>query len=1031
MIFAGSAFAWSNATWPTFQYPVRVPKPLPRQTAPNGELVTALLAGSSTRPQDGWQQVYIHGDAYQRGFQDGYLTAQNADYFIWGYALGSGTSGTGGAMGCITWPSGNYGVGTPVKGAAAIKYECMSGVAIWPLIPVEYQQELEGIADGMAAYYQALGLTCPDNLWDVVTSNASTGDDYAAYTTGGTITAASVGSPTEITTAVANGLVSGMTVTIAGSNSTPSINGSYPVTVLDSTHFTIPVAVTAADNTPAVSTTGRGTCTFTTATPPPVPVYEGNDGLAGYAGGLKLGSSNAPVKLEALPTVSKTVQAAEKKVILGKHPRRNDNHCSSFVATGPDWTTDGRFAIDHDAWYGWNQNYQANVMLYIHPTDPSGHQIGYDNDFQTFGGNIWCGQDYYSNNSGFAFTETTISDNASSAAGIPIFARCAEVAQYADTCNNAAFSKTVHNYYTKQDTAWQGGLQMGFQAGTAQSNGEYANEWLMGDLSGTIASLQLGTLAYDYNTSTDGFFGSCNWGWGPNTLYEKSMKVPEANGSGSVAPGTPPARWKAWMMLAAKYRGKSAISPEVTMQMAGDDFDSTYGLAHHGDGNCIVGTSSNPWPAVPAHYGTTSQLAGVPGTTDPPATIDSTTSLTTTTNYYGAYAGTTSSSDGSDLDGKITTASMAENGLQTWGRWGYANGQDFFGETYPQNEADYFAAHPISVTIPIYNAGTGVGATESGNTVTMTSAAANALVTTGSIGGADPSGVPYPAGGQVTITGALPAGYNGTYPITIVGAAGSSTTFTYTDPNAGLAPSTVAATVKQAESPQTTVVAWEDANMIGIVDNGLNGNARPWTLMGEAVSVSGLPAHSVSAPVDIDGWTNQPVHLTFTPQASWKAIMYKVDRGGWRSGTSVTIPAPANGRNDGEHTVSYYAVSGRSRSPLQSCTVTIDTQGPRTVAANAPKKAVSGPLTINLQASDGASGVATDWYATGTYDNGTNGVLPLFQWGPTTWYSLDGGPWTEGTQVTVSGSGLHTLSFYSVDNAGNKEVARSITVKIS
>ena len=33
--------------------------------------------------------------------------------------------------------------------------------------------------------------------------------------------------------------------------------------------------------------------------------------------------------------------------------------------------------------------------------------------------------------------------------------------------------------------------------------------------------------------------------------------------------------------------------------------------------------------------------------------------------------------------------------------------------------------------------------------------------------------------------------------------------------------------------------------------------------------------------------------------------------------------------------------------------------------------------------------------------------------------------------MTVSGSGLHTISFYSTDNAGNKEVAKSITVKIS
>ncbi len=52
-------------------------------------------------------------------------------------------------------------------------------------------------------------------------------------------------------------------------------------------------------------------------------------------------------------------------------------------------------------------------------------------------------------------------------------------------------------------------------------------------------------------------------------------------------------------------------------------------------------------------------------------------------------------------------------------------------------------------------------------------------------------------------------------------------------------------------------------------------------------------------------------------------------------------------------------------------------------------------------------------------------------------YSLDGGTtWTQGTSVTIpapadhSNDGLHTILYYSVDNAGNTEKAESCSVKI-
>lgn len=62
-----------------------------------------------------------------------------------------------------------------------------------------------------------------------------------------TITSNSAANPTVILTAAPHLLGTGDQVTIAGvTGSTPAINGSYVATVIDPTHFSIPVAVTVA-----------------------------------------------------------------------------------------------------------------------------------------------------------------------------------------------------------------------------------------------------------------------------------------------------------------------------------------------------------------------------------------------------------------------------------------------------------------------------------------------------------------------------------------------------------------------------------------------------------------------------------------------------------------------------------------------------------------------------------------------------------------------------------------------------------------
>jgi len=61
-----------------------------------------------------------------------------------------------------------------------------------------------------------------------------------------TISGNTIANPTVVTTSAPHGLETGDHVTISGSNSTPTLNGSRVVTVISATTFSVPVNVTVA-----------------------------------------------------------------------------------------------------------------------------------------------------------------------------------------------------------------------------------------------------------------------------------------------------------------------------------------------------------------------------------------------------------------------------------------------------------------------------------------------------------------------------------------------------------------------------------------------------------------------------------------------------------------------------------------------------------------------------------------------------------------------------------------------------------------
>jgi len=80
------------------------------------------------------------------------------------------------------------------------------------------------------------------------------------------------------------------------------------------------------------------------------------------------------------------------------------------------------------------------------------------------------------------------------------------------------------------------------------------------------------------------------------------------------------------------------------------------------------------------------------------------------------------------------------------------------------------------------------------------------------------------------------------------------------------------------------------------------------------------------------GWRTSPVTVALSPADALSGIastQYRVDGGAFQSGTSISIPAPADHSNDGAHAIQYQSTdSAGNVEPLQSATVRIDTTLP-------------------------------------------------------------------------------------------------------
>ncbi|AEI46318.1 OmpL47-type beta-barrel domain-containing protein [Paenibacillus mucilaginosus] len=156
-----------------------------------------------------------------------------------------------------------------------------------------------------------------------------------------------------------------------------------------------------------------------------------------------------------------------------------------------------------------------------------------------------------------------------------------------------------------------------------------------------------------------------------------------------------------------------------------------------------------------------------------------------------------------------------------------------------------------------------------------------------------------------------------------------------------------------------------------------------------------------TAPVTTAHVKDGKVSFTAADAASGTAkTFYSVNGAPYVEGASVQVT------DEGKHTVSFYSVDlTGNEEKAQTVDVVIDRTAPVTEAA-APSGWTAGEAIVRLTAADTLSGVAS------------------------TYYSVDGAPFAEGTSAAIGTDGVHEVAFYSVDTFGNKEEARKVSVQI-
>lgn len=305
------------------------------------------------------------------------------------------------------------------------------------------------------------------------------------------------------------------------------------------------------------------------------------------------------------------VPQLDEKIKAGSGDNKAPGNCSAFIATGS-YTKDGKIVMGHNAWVDYIIGEKWNIIADIVPEKGS-HII-----MDSYPGFIHSGDDFIINKNGILITETTITGfKGFDSTRTPEFVRARKAEQYANSIDDVV------------------------KIMTADNNGAYANDWLIGDTkTNEVAKLELGLKNYKVWRSKDTTFV------GSNFPADEKLIAEETNFDVKDTSYSSNRRKMRWAQLANEMKGKIDIETGKTME--GDHIDANQNakansrcvICGHIDQDAI-GAKEYSWPA-----------------------------------FYPAGS----------VQGKVTTTDLA-NQMKFWARMGHPCGEDFIASTF-------FAQHP-------------------------------------------------------------------------------------------------------------------------------------------------------------------------------------------------------------------------------------------------------------------------------------------------------------------------------------------------
>ncbi len=267
-----------------------------------------------------------------------------------------------------------------------------------------------------------------------------------------------------------------------------------------------------------------------------------------------------PTLIDGL-TFPKPMGPLPGKVAPDGPPPVKQDHCSAFIATGPA-TADGKIVFGHITMFGLMSAPFVNVWLDVKPTN--GQRVV----MQAFPGGIWSSQDYYMNDAGILFAETTINQSPFDLDGVPLTNRARKAIQYSKSIDDMVKHLSEKN------------------------NGLYTNEWLLGDTkTNEIAMFELGTKKTRlYRSGKDDWFGgTTGFYWGCNNAkdIEVRMEAHPKDGRNRKPDFRPTSRDSAWLRefkavdnkIDAEWGKKVFASPALALPHSLDAKVSTSAMA--------------------------------------------------------------------------------------------------------------------------------------------------------------------------------------------------------------------------------------------------------------------------------------------------------------------------------------------------------------------------------------------------------------------------------------------------------------------